>query len=359
VALIDQGGLDGDRTGTHPTHVVDPNAPPAAAVQMAMALGRVVARDLPVGPSWLINKGPKPDPKYDGEWCGNCHQAEYQAWSKSVHARAGDDPMMLFCADVEQQLRGPKISALCAGCHDPVTARLGDTSLTSKRGVTCLGCHDVTRTIRAGGNADLEATGQDWTIDHKERATESLATLRDPKFCGGCHEQFVPGTGLLPAFSTLSEWQASPLANPDPAKSLPCVSCHMPKVRGVADHRSIGGNLYLSERIGAADVDGDTKTLLKSAVRLTPRRTGMVVDVDVKNDGVGHSFPTGVSDIHESWLELQAVDGNGTVFGRFGGPSADASGPTSRLQTAPFSCATSSPRRLVCRSTAGYPPAGR
>src|SRR5208337_608408 len=108
VALEDQGGLDGDRTGAHPSDVVDPSSPPQAARDMASLLARVVARDLPIGPAWLLDLSPKLDAQYDAQWCGQSqsHQAEYQAWSKSVHSGSASDPMMLYCAGVEQGLRG-------------------------------------------------------------------------------------------------------------------------------------------------------------------------------------------------------------------------------------------------------------
>jgi hypothetical protein len=323
VALLDQGGLDGDRTGNHPVNVVDPNAPPAAAVQMATQLARIVQRDLPVGPSWLLDTSSKADPTYDGKWCGQCHQAEYDAWSKSVHSQAAADPMMLYCAGVEQQLRGPAMSRLCAGCHDPVSARLGDASLTqAPRGVTCLGCHDVTREIRAGGNADLQASSHDWTQDHKDWAKASLAALRDPRFCGGCHVQFVPGTGLNPAFATLVEWQNSPYAA-NPNKQTLCVDCHMPQTGSGADHRAVGGNLYLGHRIGAPDLIADQTAKLKTFMQLTATRNGAKIAVDVYNRGSGHAFPTGVSDVREAWIELEALDASGNVLARIGGTDAN------------------------------------
>ena len=37
----------------------------------------------------------------------------------------------------------------------------------------------------------------------------------------------------------------------------------------------------------------------------------------------GHSFPTGVSDVREPWIELQAIDSGRRVLSRFGGPGAD------------------------------------
>jgi len=46
--------------------------------------------------------------------------------------------------------------------------------------------------------------------------------------------------------------------------------------------------------------------------------------VKVTNVGIGHDFPTGVTDIREAWVELQALDASGNVLAHFGGP--DASG---------------------------------
>lgn len=320
VAMLDQGGLDGDRSGNHPTNVVDPSAPPAAATLMATQLARVVARDLPIGPSWLLDTSPAPNDAYDTKWCGQsgCHEAEYEGWAKSVHSQSAVDPMMLYCAGVEQQLRGPQMSRQCAGCHDPVSARMGDTSLKSKRGITCLGCHDMTREIRAGGNADLEASSHDWTKDHKDWAKASLATLRDPRFCGGCHMQFVPGTGLQPAFATLAEWQASPFGD-TPGHQTLCVDCHMPQTGSGADHRAVGGNLYMGQRIGAADLLADQKAKLQSFMQLQATRTGSQVTVQVFDRGSGHAFPTGVSDLREAWVELQALDASGKLLARLGG----------------------------------------
>ena len=210
-ALLDQGGLAPDRTGASRTGQVDPSNPTAAVVTMAQQIAHVIARDLPAGPSWLLAEGSNPNTLYDAAWCGSCHQPEYAAWQKSAHAHAALDPMVLYGMKVEQKLRGPQYSRQCAGCHDPVSLRLGDASLSSGRGITCLGCHDVTRLIRAGGNSDMEATSHDWTQDHLTRASASLDYLKTPDFCAGCHQQFVPGTGVL-GIDTLGEWHSSQYA---------------------------------------------------------------------------------------------------------------------------------------------------
>ncbi|HEY8089009.1 MAG TPA: multiheme c-type cytochrome, partial [Polyangiaceae bacterium] len=211
VALLDQGGLAPDRTGQKRDGQLDPAHATPEATTIATRIARVIARDLPVGPSWLLSPGDKPDPTYDAAWCGKCHQAQYAAWQKSAHAHAAQDVMVKYGMGVEQKLRGAQYSRQCAGCHDPVSLRLGDASLASGRGITCLGCHEVSRLIRAGGNSDIETATYDWTKDHLKRAGAQLSYLKTPDFCAGCHQQFVPGTGIL-GINTLGEWQSSPFA---------------------------------------------------------------------------------------------------------------------------------------------------
>jgi DNA-binding beta-propeller fold protein YncE len=319
VAFEDMGGLAPDRTGANRTGQVDPSAPTVAAATMAAQVATVVAQDLPQGPAWLSSDSMPNNATYDTSWCGNCHQAQYTAWQLSAHAHAGEDPMVKYCVGVENSLVGTQFSRFCAGCHDPVSERLGDTSFQSGRGVTCLGCHEVSRTIRAGGNADLEATGYDWTLDHAARAAADLARLRTPAFCGGCHEQFVPGTGL-PAIGTLSEWEAGPYAAANPPTA--CVDCHMPRVNGVADHRAVGGNVYLGTQFANAAFVDALKGNLSSAASLSVTQAGSDLVVTVTNQGSGHGFPTGVTDIREPWVQLEALDGSGNLLAAYGGPDA-------------------------------------
>jgi hypothetical protein len=213
---------------------------------------------------------------------------------------------------------GTEFVRLCAGCHDPVTTRAGDGVA---RGVTCLGCHDVTRQIRAGGNGDLEATAHDWSADHRAWALASLDKLRQPEFCGGCHQQFVPGTALV-AISTLDEFHGSPYAG-----SARCVDCHMVRdANGVADHHFPGGNVYLSTHYKDDALYREQMQRLTGVLALEPKSVAGGVLVTVRNLGVGHGFPTGVTDLREAWVELQAMDGmdaSAHVLAHIGGPGTD------------------------------------
>ena len=328
VAFLEQGGLAPDRSGASQAGAIDPDHPTADAQAMAEGIAAVVARDLPLGPARLVPSGGAPNTTYDGSWCGQCHATQYQAWQKSAHAHAAVDPMVRFGASVESSSVGPQFSRLCAGCHDPVSARAGDTTLGSGRGVTCLGCHDTERLLQAGGNADLLAMTYDWTQTHATRASAALPTLRDPRFCGACHQQYVPGTGLA-AIGTLREYDSSPFSGSFGGPATLCVDCHAPLGAGnVADHAMVGGNVYLASQVTGDDAMAALEqSNLHQAIGLTAQSLNGAVTVTVRNRSAGHSFPTGVTDIREPWVELQAVDAQGKVVARYGGPQADGALP--------------------------------
>jgi YVTN family beta-propeller protein len=321
-AFEDQGGLAPDRTGEVRAGAVDLAAPTDTAVAMARDVARVIALDLPLGPSWLLPARLDVSEK-DGAWCGQCHQKEYDAWTRSAHAHAAQDPFVGYVAAGEAALRGPAYVRLCQGCHDPTGLRAGQGSLSGGAGVTCLGCHDVGRLVRAGGNADLEAVARDWSQPHK--GAGKLDVLRRPEFCGGCHQQFVPGHALR-SIDTLTEWQASPFhASGAGGIDRTCVDCHMKKDdEGTASHAVVGGNLALAQRYPVPGWEDAIRANLATAALVDAAWQPGGVEVEVKNAGAGHLLPTGVADIREMWTELRLLDAGGAVLSTLGGP--DASG---------------------------------
>jgi DNA-binding beta-propeller fold protein YncE len=314
-AIAEQGGLAPDRLGQDRTGSVDPSAPTDAARSMAKALAAVIAQDLPLGPSWLLQGTSKYDPAYDGAWCGNCHKPEYAAWQKSVHSHAGDDRMVGFCSRNESAEVGTaSFGRLCEGCHSPTEVGTGAVAGNRGRGVTCRSCHDATALTHAGGNADIVLGAKiDWQQDHKTAGKASLALLREPAFCAGCHQQFVPGTGLI-GIDTYGEFLRSPYAG-----KTACVDCHMGRTNGVADHAALGGNVYLATTDPAA-LDVLRRRLSGSVTLVATRAADGSVTVKARNATVGHSFPTGVVDLKETWMEVQAVDAQKNVVARYGSP---------------------------------------
>jgi YVTN family beta-propeller protein len=318
-AFLDQGGLAPDRTGQDRAGEVSLDAPPPSAVAMATDVARVIALDLPFGPSWLLPAKIETS-LYDGEWCAKCHQTEYDAWTRSAHAHAAEDPFVAFVASSEERLRGPSYTRLCQGCHDPAGLRQGKATLAGGAGVTCRSCHDAARLLRAGGNADIEVRDRDWTADHKGQG--GLELLRRADFCGGCHQQFVPGHAFR-SIDTLTEWEASPYHAAGSGGGQACVDCHMPRVDGVASHAVVGGNLALAQRYPVPGWEDAIVANLTSAAKVTAIWQAGTVAVSVENVGAGHLLPTGVADIREMWLELEILDAAGRTLAKVGGPDAN------------------------------------
>ncbi len=318
VAISEQGGLAPDRLGQDRTGAVDPGKPTDAAKTMATALAAVVARDLPLGPTWLLGDATKYDPYNDGAWCGGCHKPEYAAWQKSIHSRAGSDKMVSYCARLEGSQVGGAFPRLCEGCHTPKQVGSGALAKSIGDGVTCRGCHDTTALTHAGGNADIVSGSViDWTQDHKAAGIASLALLRQPEFCAGCHQQFVPGVGVT-GIDTYGEYARSPYVG-----KATCADCHMHKTDGIADHAALGGNVYLATNDKTALAVLDAR--LKGTVTLTATRgADGAIHVVAKNVTAAHSFPTGVADVKETWVEVQAVDAQHNVIARYGSPLSGA-----------------------------------
>jgi hypothetical protein len=96
----------------------------------------------------------------------------------------------------------------------------------------------------------------------------------------------------------------------------------MHKTNGVADHRFPGGNVYLGQIINDATLVQEQLQNLSSVVQLDAKRVAAGVQVTVTNRGAAHSFPTGVADIREPWVEVQQVasGGDGKAIAHYGGP---------------------------------------
>ena len=321
VAIAEQGGLAPDRLGQDRTGAIDPGKPTDAAKAIATALAAVVARDLPLGPTWLLDDATRYDPYNDGAWCGGCHKPEYAAWQKSVHSRAGSDRMVSYCARLEAAEVSANFTRLCEGCHTPKQVGSGELMRSTGQGVTCRGCHDTTALTHAGGNADIVSGSViDWTKDHKAAGIASLPLLRKPEFCAGCHEQFVPGVGVT-GIDTYGEYARSPYVG-----KATCVDCHMHKTDGIADHAALGGNMYLATN------DPTSRAVLTARLDGTVTLSGKrgadgALHVVAKNVTAAHSFPTGVADLKETWVELQAVDAQKNVVARYGSPLNGALSP--------------------------------
>jgi tetratricopeptide (TPR) repeat protein len=242
------------------------------------------------------------------------------------------------------------------------------------RGITCLGCHAATRVqdLMGNGRMVLAAPSEYPFAERREPALRWLhgfllrlrpaphraAFLKPelqptPEFCSACHRMSfnVPQNQykFLPGMDEYGAWQESPVSGRSihgfhlAARTQACVGCHMPQVRdrpGDRSHAFLGGNTALPALRGDRAQLAATERFLRSgavsvdlfALRRTlpgrphqeelrapledasmPLRPGesVVVDLVVRNRGVGHDFPAGSGDLRDVWLAVVLADVTG------------------------------------------------
>ena len=189
----------------------------------------------------------------------------------------------------------------------------------------------------------------------------SSPVLRTAAFCGACHKVGLPasltGWRFVRGFNDLDPWQQSSFSH---AVALPfgvadeksCAACHMKRVPSrdlaardhqVLDHRFAAANTALAAHVGderwlAREIEmlreakaeavplgmaagGALATPLDGGT--VPAATELTLHVLVTAPGVGHQFPGGTLDSHETWVELEVRNRSGEVIARHGGVAED------------------------------------
>jgi Tfp pilus assembly protein PilF len=164
---------------------------------------------------------------------------------------------------------------------------------------------------------------------------------RSAEFCAACHRKNwnLPQNGYrwMPGPDEYREWQSSRFSGAalfaagEPTVRKSCLGCHDPhgKAQGGRD-AGLSLDLFLRRRVSGAQVVSpwEHAAALQGGERAN-------LDVVVGNTGIGHSFPTGMPDLQESWLEVRvhgaadrSVMSSGEVDGKGG---VDAEGHFYRL----------------------------
>jgi len=207
----------------------------------------------------------------------------------------------------------------CLGCHSPVAVQTGDLSLIKKvswEGVTCDYCHSIREVTTRGTNPHARVefsnvkSGPSRDAVSSAHQTAFSAVHTSSLACITCHE-YTNAQGLA-VLTTYTEWQKSTYGE----DSGGCQSCHMAAVRGnVVDPRVKSGGrsqINLHEIPGSHSVTQLNKAI-QAQLSATHEGGQLKVTVKVKNQGAGHSVPTG-SPLRQLIVELRASAYNGKQF---------------------------------------------
>jgi hypothetical protein len=244
---------------------------------------------------------PAQEPAYApaGE-CAACHATIHQYWSESAHAQAVTRPGFLEAfraAPAEPSAWGD-----CVWCHAPTTLVTGDTALEgelAREGVTCDFCHTVADVDLGRPDHPFELAPGDvklgpllYTTAAPHGTGYSTLHRSSALLCAGCHDyRNANGVAVLTAYS---EWSRTSYAS----RGLTCQECHMPVVPGstvteglessqrvVNLHRAPGGSSAAKLAAGL-ELEIDSFRALAGSAEIR---------VVVRNSGVGHSAPGGLS----------------------------------------------------------------
>jgi hypothetical protein len=298
------------------------------------------------------DKAEEPVPKLtrealqDPQSCAGCHPDHYREWSGSMHAFAGVDPVFLALNKRMQRETNGALGNFCVQCHAPMAVRLGATKdglnlseLDPKLlGVNCVFCHNAEF---AGGdlhNNPLKLADDDVmrgpianpvpNTAHEAKYSASIDATNDGStiFCGSCHDIVNPQGANIER--TFEEWKRAHFATEDRKN---CGTCHMPErtglaaqapgvlVRKVHDHSMPGVDLALTafperdaQRKGVQKQldDAISAKLCVSA----DAAAGVRIEVTLRSEKVGHSFPSGSAQDRRAWVELEGTRGGVVAF---------------------------------------------
>lgn len=293
--------------------------------------------------------------------CGGCHTRQRTDWQSARHSQSAINPWVLdlfsgtgtpggAAGYVYKNTHDVGSSGFCATCHAPMQdvftpgmLQLDAVSTPSgSDGVNCVACHQIANVDQARIN-NLHAAGSIFGKTDYYFANDANATFQvfgalkdvntdvmrniynplfsDSKLCASCHQYANPTSGTI-GQNTYAEWLGSSYAQPGPGFKS-CQNCHMPEEASPGTIANGGVNRPASQRHRHTFV-GATATSLVGAITVQARQqvqaNELVVDVDVRNVGAGHAFPTGIS-IRNAILLVRAKRVSGADLVQVAGPT--------------------------------------
>lgn len=242
---------------------------------------------------------------------------------------------------------------------------------SSHTGITCLVCHGSTDIPGFEGNAQINFAVPDAFLFHtstnffgrglnrlivrsrveQHREQMNPSTIQTSHQCSGCHRvnatENFNGFGFIRLHQENDDWEVSQFSHgvgPD-GEVVRCQDCHMMLVPDSKDpvalrndgkhrsHRFLAANTFLAKFHGGEEQLRLTEAFLRGEIRpeeidhllpdgppvtleieapstITPGRA-LDFGVIIHNNWVGHGFPQGPIEVHETWLEVIVTDAGG------------------------------------------------
>lgn len=249
------------------------------------------------------------------ESCGQCHQAIYEEWKSSIHAKAYEDPFF------HAYWAKDKHSWVCLNCHAPLENQQATLIKEiprdrvekahqeanpqfdpdyQKEGITCAACH-----VRDGA---ILGPFEDSAAPHPTKLDPNFRTAQ---VCYRCHN-VISGPAQfynVGPCGTYAEYEGKFFMK---ERGFICQSCHMPEIqRPVATDGPIRqGRQHLWR-------GGHDPEMIKRAVAIqvvanpVEPKPGENVEITLTliNAGAGHKLPTGDPDRHFT-VEFTVEDHN-------------------------------------------------
>lgn len=327
----------------------------------------------------------------DVDGCETCHGGVAAQFRASAHAWSSlNNPAYRYTFDRLRAEVGKRQSRFCAGCHDvsllvegAIDGEVRADDARAHAGITCRTCHSITE-ARTDGNASHTLSAAPIPLPNKddpaslEAHRRRVRPIAGPALCGSCHRALLgPDTGNahhLAGADDLGPMSRSAFAGSawervdDAVEEADCRGCHMPlepaddpvaqradRAGRVRSHRFVGGHTWLAAMRGdRAQLEATQALLRRSAsidvaavwwpdgrralpAELAAPRGGETVrlEVVVRNLGVGHRFPGGTLDVHDTWIELVVSDARGRPIAEAGvRHAADEPDPSAHRLTA-------------------------
>lgn len=225
--------------------------------------------------------------------CAACHQAQFEGWRRSLHARAMSPGVVGQLAVMDAEARDEHQD--CLRCHAPLAEQAEALAATLAagrdkageaqaglpplftHGLSCAGCH--VRGWQWYGPPRRDGSRKTANAALPHGGWQSRSAFQDSRFCAVCH-QFGPEQLALngkPIQNTYEEWKASAYGR----EGRTCQSCHMPERQ------------HLWRGIHDPDMTRSGVTLRASGLRV--ERGVVNGELSVRNTGTGHMFPTYVT----------------------------------------------------------------